>query len=132
MEEDRILTKNTGAIVGVITLLLILFPFGYSVVSAVLSPGGENARPFLDMPPAKYKECIKETEYMRYHHMHLLQEVRDDALREGIRGDIKLDECRKCHTNRAEFCDRCHLAVNLWPDCYGCHYYPENAGATDN
>ena len=38
---------------------------------------------------------------------------------------ITFHECTKCHTSRVRFCNRCHEAVNLYPDCFGCHYYPE-------
>lgn len=126
MKDNGLPKKNRKAVVAAVSVLIILIPFGYSVISAVLSPGSEDVWPFLEMPDAKYKECVRETDYMRYHHMHLLQEVRDEAVREGTRGKIRLDECRKCHSNRATFCDRCHIAVNLTPDCYGCHYYPES------
>ena len=61
---------------------------------------------------------------MRFRHIDRLKEMRIDAVRYGKR-DITFDRCRECHTSRGEFCDRCHRAVNLVPDCFGCHYYPE-------
>jgi len=63
-------------------------------------------------------------EYMPYHHWTLLREVRNEVVRDGVRGEISLDRCRGCHPGRERFCNRCHEAVSLAPDCFGCHYYP--------
>jgi len=68
---------------------------------------------------------VRDTEYMRFHHWELLSEMRDESVRYGKRGVEGFDDCRVCHANRAGFCNRCHEAVNLEPDCWGCHYYPE-------
>ena len=57
--------------------------------------------------------------YMRGSHMQLLIEWRDEAVREGERTlrafngktyDMSLTRTclTQCHTNRNEFCDRCH------------------------
>ena len=46
------------------------------------------------------------------------------VVRYGIRGEIGLKKCKECHTSRERFCTKCHEAVSLTPDCYGCHYYP--------
>jgi len=43
---------------------------------------------------------------------------------EDARERPRLQDCRICHESRAEFCDRCHEAVNLTPDCWNCHDYP--------
>jgi hypothetical protein len=64
---------------------------------------------------------------MRYHHMDLLRDVREEVVRFGIRGGVTLAGCGDCHTNRDQFCDRCHEAASVRLDCYGCHYYPERA-----
>ena len=68
------------------------------------------------MPDAKYTRCVKDTRYMRLHHMHLLKEIRDEVMRGGKRGEIGFHSCRGCHVNRERFCDRCHNAVNLTLD----------------
>ena len=72
---------------------------------------------------------LSESLYMRFHHMDVLKKIRDETMREGSRSDIGLNNCTntcgKCHTSRARFCDRCHDAVNLHPNCFHCHYYPE-------
>ena len=79
---------------------------------------------FLERPDPKYTSCVKDTEYMRYHHWELLRGIREEIVRYGIRGEVNLARCRDCHTSRETFCNRCHDAVSLTPDCFGCHYYP--------
>ena len=61
---------------------------------------------------------------MRFHHWELLRLTREEVVRYGIRGDVGLNRCGECHTSRERFCDRCHEATSLHPDCWGCHYYP--------
>jgi len=75
--------------------------------------------------PDQYDECVEDTEYMRFRHMDLLKEMREESVREGIRGEYSLSDCRDCHTNRSRFCNQCHNIVNLNLDCFGCHNYPE-------
>jgi hypothetical protein len=104
-----------------IAVVIVLLPFGLSLAGTVFG-GGEE--PFLVMPDEKHKACVRDTETMRLRHMYILKEIRDEVIRDGIRGDLKLETCAECHTSRAEFCDRCHHHVNLEPDCFGCHYYP--------
>ncbi|MFC2085001.1 cytochrome C, partial [Bacteroidota bacterium] len=71
-----------------------------------------------------YKNCVRETEYMRHHHWELLRTIREEVVRYGKRGEINLKKCQECHTSRERFCNKCHDAVSMKPDCYGCHYYP--------
>ena len=42
----------------------------------------------------------------------------------GKRGEVGLFMCKDYHTSREEFCNQCHNASSVYPDCYGCHYYP--------
>ena len=107
-----------------IAALIILFPLGYSVVRSVISLGAERGRPFLDAPDAKSAGCVRDTTYMRFHHMDLLKQLRDDAVRKGQRGEVGFNTCRECHQSREGFCNQCHDAVNLRLDCSRCHYYP--------
>jgi len=108
----------------VIIAVLILVPLGFSVVSQV-SP--DNAGPtgdFLERPDPKYQDCVREASYMRFHHWELLRGVREEVVRYGQRSDVGLHRCPECHTSRERFCDQCHNAASLSPDCFGCHYYP--------
>ena len=104
--------------------VVLLLPLGYSVIARVVAGGGGPEEPFLEKPAAEHRECVRDTKYMRYHHWELLREVREEVVRYGQRGEIGLSECRDCHTSRERFCNRCHDAVSLTPDCFGCHYYP--------
>ncbi|MDR0434094.1 MAG: sulfate reduction electron transfer complex DsrMKJOP subunit DsrJ [Gracilibacteraceae bacterium] len=75
--------------------------------------------------------CVEDAAYMRAEHMRLLNEWRDQAVREGrleyinSGGEIftlSLDEsCLQCHSNRAEFCDACHNYAAVDPYCWDCH-----------
>jgi len=107
-----------------LALAVIVFPIGYSLVSYVSAQDVKDAEPFLERPDEQYKECVRETSYMRFHHWELLRGLREDVVRFGKRGDVSLKKCQQCHTSREKFCNKCHDAVSLTPDCFGCHYYP--------
>ena len=123
-EETSIRCGKGQARLTVLLIVLLLVPFAYSVVSRFVPKGNASSEVFLERPPAKYKNCVKETDYMRYHHWELLRETRAQVVRYGIRGEIALDKCRECHQHRERFCNQCHNAVSLAPDCFRCHYYP--------
>ena len=108
----------------VFPLLVIIAPLGYSFLDAVFAGDPRDGEPFLEMPAEPNEGCVRETDFMRFHHWELLREVRDQVVRSGVRNEISLDGCRGCHPSRERFCNRCHEAVSLQPDCFGCHYYP--------
>ncbi len=126
MRIDNMLRRNKSTAALVILALVILLPIGYYAARDAFSRSSE---PFLEKPDPKYKECVRDTQYMRLHHMELLKELRIQVVREGKREKITLESCRECHTNRGRFCNQCHNAVNLYPDCFGCHNYPESPQA---
>lgn len=85
--------------------------------------------------PQDEKYCIENTEFMRANHMRLLNEWRDQALREdnrqyvsalnGKKFSISLQNtCVQCHSNYAEFCEKCHAANSVYPYCWTCHLIP--------
>jgi len=96
-----------------------------------------------EAPDSKYTQCIRDTHDMRFHHWELLKGLRERVVRDGIRGDLvevdaiidgktvktkveeSLDGCWRCHKSKVRFCDRCHTAASVSPDCFGCHYYPD-------
>jgi hypothetical protein len=121
-----------------IPALIIVLPLVYSIGAWAVAPADE---PFLERPDARFEECVRDTEYMRFNHMVLLLETRDN-IRVGERGDIGLSRlapgtvvpvaggesanrqyCSDCHTSREQFCNRCHTSVNLNLDCFSCHEY---------
>lgn len=87
--------------------------------------------------PKNETTCIENTEFMRAQHMRLLNEWRDQALREenrvyvsaltGKKFNISLQNtCTSsgCHNNYKEFCEKCHVANSVYPYCWTCHIIP--------
>ena len=124
MNTNKKSNNKSSTAIALIPILIILCPLLYSLFSFISVKGDQVSEPFYERPDAKYKECVRETEYMRHHHWELLRAVREDVVRYGKRGDINLKKCGECHTSRDKFCKKCHDAVSMVPDCYGCHYYP--------
>ena len=114
--------------VVLIVFAIILVPLVYSAASTLLARDAQDGKPFLEKPAERGTEdgpCDGRAKvYMRYHHMDFLKELRDEVIRDGIRKDAGLARCHDCHPSRDRFCNKCHDAVNLKPDCFGCHYYP--------
>ena len=127
MRIENMLRKNKGAVATATLALVLLLPIGYYAMRDAFP---RSAEPFLEKPDPKYKECVRDIQYMRFHHMDLLKEIRVEVVREGKRGDLSLANCRECHENRGRFCNQCHTAVNLHLDCFGCHNYPESPQET--
>lgn len=85
--------------------------------------------------PKNEKECVEPVEYMRAEHMALLNQWRDQALRNekrvyvsstGKEWTISLQNtCLKCHNDYANFCEKCHIANSVYPYCWTCHITPE-------
>jgi hypothetical protein len=75
--------------------------------------------------------CLASREVMRASHMRLLDEWRQAVVREGRRSATDADgrpvsmsltgTCLECHSNKKDFCDRCHLQLVVKPVCWGCH-----------
>lgn len=124
MSFASLLKEKPNTVAVTIAVVIIMFPVAYSLISYVFAGGTQPAGPFVVMPDKKYDKCVRDTEYMRFHHWELLKDMRE-RVRNRTRGEINFDRCRECHTNRDTFCNRCHDSVNLQPDCWGCHYYPE-------
>ena len=116
--------------IAVIPLLVMLIPIVYSVVSFAAKAAGGGPEPLLEISTEYGDSCVRETEYMRFHHWELLLEVREQVVRDGHREGPLLGDCRRCHENRAGFCDRCHKIANVMLDCFHCHYYPETPGGS--
>ncbi len=77
------------------------------------------------------KQCVMPTEFMKANHMQLLDMWRLKAVREGTREFVNpegktfnaslTNTCLDCHSNKAEFCDRCHNYASVRPYCWDCH-----------
>ena len=113
-------------ITGLIVFLgLMTFPLWYNAGAAYKAPE-------LEKPAAeKGKECVEPTEWMQAEHMQLLDEWRDTVVRnaeriyvnaEGKEFNMSLSNtCLDCHSNKTEFCDRCHEYASIEPYCWDCH-----------
>lgn len=85
--------------------------------------------PKLDI--GKGGECVKDAQWMRKNHMHLLKHQRDETVRKGIRDDKdSLKNCVECHASLSDnsvlarddsFCVACHRYEAVKIDCFECH-----------
>jgi hypothetical protein len=83
--------------------------------------------------PTQEKQCVAPLNYMRNSHMQLLLDWREQVVRADQRQftaytgkvyDKSLTRTclTQCHTNKAEFCDRCHTYAGVsGPYCWDCH-----------
>lgn len=118
--------RSGPALLASMLILIILSPLGYYVVCGVIAQGDEPSEPFLERPDPKYERCVWDMDAaeMRVHHWEHLKTIREEVVRYGNREKPGLNSCKNCHVSRERFCNACHNAVNLKPDCFGCHYYP--------
>ena len=96
--------------------------------------GNAGPTPKLEKPVGVTK-CVESVQYMRTSHMQLLDDWRDEALRDGDRTPVEVDGikyekslmngCLKCRTNKKKFCDECHAYASVKPYCWDCHYVPK-------
>jgi hypothetical protein len=117
--------------VGLLVFLgVVLVPAWYNLAAGRTAKG-----PSLKLS-ATEKECVAPISYMKTSHMKLLAEWRDLAVRSNQRTysaqngrtfAISLTgTClQQCHTDKAEFCDRCHAYSGVQgPYCWDCHVDP--------
>ncbi len=81
------------------------------------------------------KKCLETTSYMKANHMELLDSWRNGVVREGNRIYVASDgkkyevslshTCLNCHSNKDQFCDRCHNYEGVKPNCWNCHVVPK-------
>ena len=113
----------------VIFLFLVTFPVWY-----VLANESAASVPELEIVTEE-ENCVESVPYMRAKHMDLLNDWRQSVVREGDRTYISSSgreynksltgTCLDCHSNKAEFCDKCHDYAGVKPSCWGCHIVPE-------
>ncbi len=112
---------------GVIIFIIIgTFPFWYNRGKAAPAPELQ-----LTAKAKAAKVCVRSTEYMKAEHMQLLDVWRDSVVRRGERIYVNPDgkeynmsltnTCLDCHSNKADFCDRCHDYASVRPYCWDCH-----------
>ena len=123
-------TKIVAGIVIFVAIVTFLLWYG---------KGKTSSQPTLSLDtPAiaqlKEKRCVEDAAFMRASHMKLLVDWRDGVVREGNRFytakngkgyEMSLSgTCLKCHSNKEQFCDRCHNYVRSQPTCFSCHIIP--------
>jgi hypothetical protein len=112
----------------VIFLFLVTFPFWYHVILGKAATAPELV---LTEKAKAEKECVMAKEEMKAGHMQLLDEWRDKVVRNADRVYVNTkgktfemslsNTCLDCHSNKAEFCDRCHNYASVNPYCWTCH-----------
>ena len=110
----------------VIFLILLTFPLWFNLGKKAPAP-----ELILTEKAKAAKTCVRSTAYMKAEHMQLLDDWRlavvRDAKRiyvnsEGKAFNMSLSNtCLDCHSNKAEFCDRCHNYASVIPYCWDCH-----------
>ena len=121
--------NDKGKIIAGIVIFFIVAtsPFWYNMFKAK-APAPE----LVYTPKAKAAEkCVRATDYMIANHMQLLNEWRNTVVRDGERIYVNAEgkefnmslsnTCLDCHSNKAEFCDRCHQYASIEPYCWDCH-----------
>lgn len=113
----------------VVLAATVTFPVWYNQAS-----GGRVGAAQLP-PELAGKQCVAPREYMRDHHMELLNHWRNQVVRERVREWTGPDgkvwkasltkTCLNCHTNKAQFCDSCHKEASVKPACWNCHVDPK-------
>ena len=117
----------------VIFVMIVIFPFLPNFGKAVPVPEPELT------PEAKAAgTCVLPKAEMKAGHMKILDLWRDSVVRKGKRTYVNDSgkefnmslssgekSCIGCHSNKAEFCDRCHDYASVRPYCWDCHNEPE-------
>jgi hypothetical protein len=123
---------NKGTIIAGLALfvLFVTFPIWFNGLDA-----GPLPKP--ELPPGGEKLCVAPASEMRDNHMQLLNEWRDDVLRNSDRVSVTVagkeyrkglqTGCMQCHSNKEKFCDSCHEYAAVQPTCWDCHLTPVEA-----
>jgi hypothetical protein len=117
----------TGLVIGV---GLLLFPVVYNAGKAAKAP-----EPVLTEKAKAAQQCVESTAFMKTEHMKLLDEWRQQVVREDERyykspsGKLHYKglqtTCMECHSNKSKFCDECHNYMGVDPYCWECHIAPK-------
>jgi hypothetical protein len=116
-----------------IGIVLLLFPVYYNAGRASKAP----ERVLTEKAKAA-KQCVEDLAYMKAQHMKILDEWRQEVVREDSRyyksgggktyyKSLQLT-CMECHSNKTKFCDQCHNYMGVAPYCWDCHVAPKENG----
>lgn len=132
---------DKGKIVAGLIIFVALMTLPFWFHAAVGAPG---AMPELARPTQPWaKDCVLPAAEMREQHMDLLNTWRDEYVREGSllvqgpSGQVRTwadtgkpmmkslsNTCIRCHSDSANFCDKCHAYAGVKPYCWDCHVLP--------
>jgi hypothetical protein len=128
---------NKGLVITGIFIFVVLFasPFLYGFGSRIIGTSEPPPEPELSPKAKLAKQCVEAKEYMVESHMQMLNEWRNQAVREGKRIYVATDgkeytvslqnTCMDCHSNKSKFCDQCHTYAEVNPYCWECHIAPK-------
>ncbi len=134
MTNNKKMYDKGMVIIGLcIFVVVITFPFWFNLGNAAPAP-----EPKLTGKAAEDgQQCVESKEYMKTEHMQILNEWRDTVVRDakriyvnnnGKKFNMSLtNTCLDCHTEKAEFCDKCHNYASVSPYCWECHIDPKEA-----
>lgn len=121
MKDKNKILAGLAIFIAVVTL-----PFWFNMGKAAPAPELE-----LTAKAKAAKTCVMPTAYMKAEHMQLLDVWRHNVVRNGERMFVSAEgklfnmslsnTCLDCHSNKAEFCDRCHNYASVRPYCWDCH-----------
>ena len=123
--------NDSGKIIAglLVAVVVITLPLWYHAAFGI-----PTAPPQLKYP-TNATECVRATPYMKSFHMDLLNDWRNEVVRDNDRyfttADGQVHEkslsltCMKCHSDKTEFCDKCHDYAGVEPYCWDCHVAPE-------
>ena len=120
---------DAGKIIPGIIIAIVFFTFPF------WGNFGKAAPPPKLKLPKEVKQCVEKTAYMRTSHMQLLNHWRNSVVRENNRVYVGMggkeynmslqNGCMKCHSSKAQFCDKCHNYLDIKPYCWDCHLAPK-------
>ncbi len=119
LQLDLLVTVPVRVTIALLMLLLCMASPASAAINA----------PALDI--GKGGQCVRDPQWMRKNHMHLLKHQRDETVRKGIRSDQdSLKNCVDCHASLSDnsvvarddsFCVGCHRYEAVKIDCFECH-----------
>jgi hypothetical protein len=137
--EKKFFDRNKVIAGLAIFFVLITIPLWQNLGKTVAAPTPSLDTPVIKQLAEKDKKCVMPTDWMRANHMQMLvdwregvvrtkeQKVKASRGRDYVTPDGKTylaslsNTCMECHSNKKEFCDKCHNYAAVAPNCWGCH-----------